>query len=211
MRAWVIAVAFLFVSSPAWADDWVAYKSKTGGGAASYPGGPTESTKDVDGNTLHLAMYSDLGGAQYMLLWADRSKDAPKGTTKQMFDAAQAPMARRAKIVSSMDFAYRGVPARDVHRRPGRRVEHVERAVVVDRADQIRQDRRRRGIGQLVAVRGAMRAAVREVARQRRLGHRVTACRAPRAQLLLGRDRARRAQLADRAAALARDGAHAAP
>jgi len=114
MRAWVIAVAFLFVSSPAWADDWVAYKSKTGGVAASFPGGPTESTKDVDGNTLHLAMYSDLGGAQYMLLWADRSKDAPKGTTKQMFDDAQAPMANRAKIVSSKDFTYRGLPARDV-------------------------------------------------------------------------------------------------
>src|SRR3569833_1663838 len=114
MCAWVFAVAILYVSRPAWAEDWVANKSKTGGVAASFPGGPTESTKDVDGNTLHLAMYSDLGGAQYMLLWADRSKDAPKGTTKQMFDDAQAPMANRAKIVSSKDFTYRGLPARDV-------------------------------------------------------------------------------------------------
>src|SRR3569833_1236896 len=114
MRAWVIAVALLLVSSPAWAADWVAYKSKTGGVAACFLGGLLVSTKDVDGNTLHLAMYSDLGGAQYMLLWADRSKDAPKGTTKQMFDDAQAPMANRAKIVSSKDFTYRGLPARAV-------------------------------------------------------------------------------------------------
>ena len=115
MRAWVIAVAVLFVSAPAWADDWVAYKSKTGGVAVSFPGGPTESTKDADGNTLHLATYSELGGGeQYMLLWADRAKNAAKETVKQMFDDAQAPMANRAKVVSAKDFTYRGLPARDV-------------------------------------------------------------------------------------------------
>jgi hypothetical protein len=114
MRAWVIAVALVLVAAPAWADDWVAYKSKTGGVAASFPGGPTESTKDVDGNTLHLATFSDLGGAQFVLLWADRSKDAAKATTKQMFDDAQAPMATKAKVVSAKDFTYRGLPARDV-------------------------------------------------------------------------------------------------
>jgi hypothetical protein len=115
MRAWVIGVALMFVAAPAWADDWVAYKSKTGGVAASFPGGPTESTKDVDGNTLHLASYSELGGgAQFVLLWADRSKDAAKETTKQMFDDAQAPMANKAKVVSAKDFTYRGLPARDV-------------------------------------------------------------------------------------------------
>jgi flagellar biosynthesis regulator FlaF len=114
MRAWVIAIALMSVVAPAWADDWVAYKSKTGGVAASFPGGPTESTKDVDGNTLHLASYSDLGGAQFVLLWADRSKTAAKETTKQMFDDAQAPMANKAKVVSAKDFTYRGLPARDV-------------------------------------------------------------------------------------------------
>src|SRR3569833_1609706 len=131
MRAWVIAVALLLVSSPAWADDWVAYKSKTGGVAASFPGGPTESTKDVDGNTLHLAMYSDLGGAQYMLLWADRSKDAPKGTTKQMFDDAQAPKANRAKIVSSKDFTYRGLPTHNnKHQNPDHKDSAMLRMVI---------------------------------------------------------------------------------
>jgi hypothetical protein len=116
MRAWVIAVAMLLVSAPAaWADDWVAYKSKTGGVGASFPGGPTESTKDVDGNTLHFASYSALGGdAQFMLLWADRSPKAPKATVKQMFDDAQAPIALKAKVVSTKDFTYRGLPARDV-------------------------------------------------------------------------------------------------
>jgi hypothetical protein len=113
MRAWVIAVAVL-VSAPVWADDWVAYKSKTGGVAASFPGGPTESSKEVEGSTLHLASYSDLGGAQFVLLWADRSKSAGKETTKQMFDDAQAPMANKAKVVSAKDFTYRGLPARDV-------------------------------------------------------------------------------------------------
>jgi hypothetical protein len=114
MRAWVIAVALVCLVSPAWADDWVAYKSKTGGVAASFPSGPTETTKDVDGATLHLASYSDLGGAQFVLLWADRSKTAAKETTKQMFDDAQAPMANKAKVVSAKDFTYRGLPARDV-------------------------------------------------------------------------------------------------
>ena len=115
MRAWVIAVALCWLVVPAWADDWVAYKSKAGGVAASFPGGPTESTKDADGNTLHIAAYSSIGGdAQFMLLWADRSPQAAKATTKQMFDDAQAPIAQRAKVVSAKDFTYRGLPARDV-------------------------------------------------------------------------------------------------
>src|ERR1700753_968243 len=116
MRAWVIAVAVSCVSVPAWADDWVAYKSKAGGVAASFPSGPTETTKEIDGGgTLHLASYTSLGGdEQFVLLWADRRKSAAKETTKEMFDAAQAPIAKTAKVVTAKDFTYRGLPARDV-------------------------------------------------------------------------------------------------
>src|SRR6185312_9757668 len=114
MRAWVIAIALVWVAAPAWADDWVAYKSKAGGVAVSFPGGPTESSKEVEGSTLHLATYSSVGGdQQFMLLWADRRKDAAKETTKEMFDDAQEPIAKTAKVVSAKDFTYRGWPARE--------------------------------------------------------------------------------------------------
>ena len=115
MRAWVIAVAVLLVSAPSWADEWVAYKSKAGGVAVTFPGNPTEQTQEANGNMLHMAAYSSVSGdVKFALLWTDLGPNAPKKSTKQMFDEAQGPFAQRAKIVSAKDTTYRGLPAREL-------------------------------------------------------------------------------------------------
>jgi hypothetical protein len=115
MRAWLIAVAMLLVSSSAWADDWVSYKSKAGGVALMFPGNPSESTQESNSTTMHMAAYaSPAGDAKFALFWTDIDAKSMRPTTKQMFDELQGPFAQRAKIASSKDTNYRGMPAREL-------------------------------------------------------------------------------------------------
>jgi len=113
MRAWLIAVAVLLVSVPSWAGDWVAYKSKAGGVALTFPGEPSEATQDANGTAMHMAAYA-AGDVKFALFWTDIDAKSMRSTAKEMFDELQGPFAQRAKIVSSKDTTYRGMPAREL-------------------------------------------------------------------------------------------------